>query len=244
MKAKTTWMAALITIAALLIATTGISAEKNVQPQKNAATNPASNAFGQGFADWLRDYWAWSYGGVGPQVQPNNVFFMPVPVPADDAWETKDGKLIGTAQMDLTVEPGTKLVLGVLSWIGETYDPKLVPPIPDDDPAFFTIADFLPPNGQVEVMLDGVPLINDANLASFYYDPIRFINPLMYAEPTSYGSIGAIFVQGIGVIIQPMTPGRHTLTLYSWDSWKGLYGDTGVGWFNTWNITVAPPGKK
>ncbi len=240
MKTRTRWTTALLAAAALSIATTGLSGD-----QKNATTNPNSNAYGQSFPEWLRDYWAWNYGGVGPQVQPNNVFFLPVPVPAQDAWNVgQDGRLIGTAEMSLAVKPGMKIVLGVLAWIGETYDPTLDPPVPDDDPSYFTFADFSMPNGQAIIELDGVTLVDDSNLAKFYYDPIRFKAPLMYAQPTSYGSIGAIWVQGIGIVLQPLTPGQHTLTLYSWDAWKGLNGPNGTGWFNTWHITVAPPGRK
>lgn len=238
MKPRAGWIPVLVAAIALTTASTGICADKK------AATNPASNAFGQGFAEWLRDYWAWSYVHVGPQLQPNNVLFMPVPVPGDDDWAIQDNRQIGTAEMNLTVKPGTKLVLGILSWIGETYDPNLVPSVPDDDPNYFTLADFLPPLGQSIITLDGVQLMNDSNVASFYYGPISFKEPLMYSEPTPYGSIGAIFVQGIGIVIQPLTPGQHTLKLYSWDYWKGLYGANGVGWDNTWHITVAPPGRK
>jgi hypothetical protein len=237
-------MTVLIAGAVLSIAITGLSAENKVQPKTNAATNPGSNAFGQSFAEWLRDYSSWTYGGPVSQVQPNNVLMLPVPVTPNDAWVIgADGRNIGTAEMDVTVKPGTKLVLAVLGWLGETYDPNLVPPKPDDSRTQFTIADFVPPLGQAVITLDGVELMNDANVASFYYGPISFEPPIMYAAPSPYGSIGLIFVQGIGIIIQPLTPGEHTLKLYSWSYWQGLYGVNGTGWDNTWHITVANPKK-
>ncbi len=205
--------------------------------KKNAAAVPTSNAFGQSFSDWLGDYWAWSFGGVGQQVQPNGVFFMPVPTPASaEEW---NGKSIGIGEMSLTVKPGTKLVLGILAWIGETYDPTF--DIPDDTP--WPMSSFLPPEGEAVVKLDGVELMNASNLKDFYYGPAWFKEPIMYPEPSSYHSIGAIWVQGIGIVLKPLTPGEHTLTLYSWDNWQGIYGDPGQGWFNTWHITVATPKK-
>ncbi len=205
--------------------------------KKNAAVSPFSDAFGQSFDEWLRDFWAWNFGGVGPQAQPNGVFFVPIPAPsANEMW---DGKAIGIGEKDFTVKPGTKLVLGILAWIGETYDPAFK--IPDDTP--WPMSSFLPPEGEAVITLDGVELIKASNLAEFYYGPVSFKEPIMYAEPTSYHSIGAIWVQGIGIVLQPLTPGKHTLTLYSWDKWQGIYGDAGQGWFNTWHITVATPKK-
>jgi hypothetical protein len=118
-----------------------------------------------------------------------------------------------------------------LGWIGETYvDGSEDIPWPEEW--------FLPPDAEVNIMLDGAPLVNAANQADFYYGPIAFQETLWYPEPTGYGSTGAIWVQGIGVIIPPMSAGKHTLTLYSWDE------HFGVGWFNTWHITVQSPGKK
>ncbi len=203
--------------------------------KKNAAASPFSEAFGQSFGDWLRDFWAWNFGGVGQQTQPNHVFFMPIPAAGPN--EDWDGKAVARGELDLTVQPGAKLALGILAWIGETYDPAYR--IPDDTP--WEMSSFLPPEGEVVITLDGVELINPANLKDFYYGPVWFKEPIMYAEPSSYHSIGAIYVQGIGLVLQPMTPGKHTLTLYSWDYWQGGYGDAGQGWFNTWHIAVAPP---
>jgi hypothetical protein len=215
-----------------LIATPAMAAAK-----KNAAAVPFSDAFGQSMENWLRDFWAWNFGGVGPQVQPNGVFFMPIPTPGST--EEWDGKPIGIGEMNLTVKPGNKLVLGILSWIGETYDPAYN--IADDAP--WPMSNFLPPEGEVVITLDGVEIINSTNLKDFYFGPVSFKEPIMYAEPTSYHSIGAIYVQGIGIVLKPMTPGKHTLTLYSWDRWQGFYGPNGQGWFNTWHITVAPQKK-
>ena len=233
MKIKTSYLAGLVLSLAFIIPASVLAADA----KKNAAALPFSNAFGQSFEEWLQDFWAWNYVGVGSQEHPNGVFFMPVPAagPNQD-WQ---GKNIGVGEMSLTVKPGDKLVLGILAWLGETYDPAYN--IADDQP--WPKSDFTPPNGEAVITLDGVELINASNLADFYYGPAYFEEPLMYPTPSSYHSIGIIFVQGIGIVLQPLTPGKHTLTLYSWDRWEGLYGEGGQGWFNTWHITVAPPKK-
>lgn len=239
MKMNKSWLAVLAAVAALGIAVPSMNADKP------GAATPTSNAFGQSFAEWMRDFWAWTYGGVGQPLQANNVLFLSIPAPA--TWEDWAGKPIGIGELNVTVKPGTKIVLGVLAWIGETYDPAYIDPstgkpIPNDQP--WPQSEFLPPNGEAVITLDGVPLVDASNLADFYYEPINFKETLWYATPTDYHSIGAIWVQGIGVVLPPMSAGTHTLTLYSWDSWMNLYGDGGLGWSNTWHITVQPPGKE
>jgi hypothetical protein len=235
-KTNKAWLAALAAVAALVLAVPSINADK-------PAATPTSNAFGQSFAEWMRDFWAWTYVGVGQPLQQNNVYFLPIPAPA--TWEDRNGKTIGIGEMNVTVKPGTKIVLGVLSWIGETYQDHngVLGSHDPDDPAWVK-GDFLPPNGEAVIKLDGVPLVDASNLGDFYFGPINFKETLWYGAATSYGSTGAIYVQGIGVVLPPMSAGTHTLTLYSWDAWRGLYGDGGAGWFNTWHITVQPPGKK
>ena len=237
MKNRKAGIVVLAAVAALLIAVPGTNAAKK------GAANPASNAFGQSFAEWLRDYWAWSFAGVGQPMQQNNVMFLSVPTPA--TWVVQDGKNIGIGTMDVTVEPGTKLVLGVLAWIGETYQDHngvIGSHLPDD--TAWPMTEFLPPKGEAVIMLDGVPLIDASNLSEFYFGPINFEETLWYSAASSYGSTGAIWVQGIGVVVPPMSAGEHTLTLHSWDYWMGGYGPGGQGWFNTWHITVQPPGEQ
>ncbi len=239
MKTKTMKLA-LVALTTFLMASSGVmAADAGKNGTKNAAVSTGSNAFGQSFGEWLRDFWDSNLHGNGQMLLPNKVLLMPIPAPGA-MQERTDNKSVAIGEMDLVVEPGTKLVLGILAWIGETYDPAYK--IPDDQP--WDIAEFLPPKGEAVITLDGVELINAGNLADFYYDAIPFKEPIMWAEPSSYHSIGAIWVQGIGIVINPLTPGKHTLTLYSWDLWGAPLGSEGSGWFNTWNITVKPPGKK
>lgn len=249
MKTRKTWLIVLAAITALTVAVSSINAEKK-------AAQPSSNAFGQTFGEWLRDYVAWLYGsGPGPMPQ-NNVLYLPIP--NHGVLEDWDGKDIWVDETNVTMKTGTKFVLPILCWYGETYDPNWIDPmtgvpIPDDQP--WSQDWFLPPLGEVEVLLDGVPLVNAANQADLYFGPIAFKDTIWYDEASVYHSIGAIWCQGIGVIVPPLSAGKHTLTLYSWDSWQWLYEDYdentneqrtwhGIGWQNTWHITVQPPGKK
>ncbi len=233
MKSGTAWIAAL-SAAALLVPVSGINAET-----KKAAI-PSSNAFGRSFAEWQRDYWTWSWGGVGQAMQPGNVLFLTVPTPTEmQVW---NGKNIGIGELSVVVKPGTKIVLGVLAWIGETYQDHngIIGSHSPDDQAVWGVEHFTPPHGEAVIKLDGVPLINADNLAQFYFGPIDFQQTLWYSEASSYGSTGAIWVQGIGVTVGPLPAGQHTLTLYSWDDWGAPPDSPGQGWFNTWHITVQP----
>ena len=113
---------------------------------------------------------------------------------------------------EVEVEPGTALVLPIAMWLGFEGDPVL-------DPSDFFGA----------VTLDGQP-IAEPNI-DFLVGPTP-VDPPLFEVVT--------FFQGLGVVIKPLTPGTHTIELFSSiDTPDGLFEFT-----NTWNITVTPPGKK
>lgn len=70
------------------------------------------------------------------------------------------------------------------------------------------------------------------DLADFFFEPQLFEPTIPYDMPTDYGAVGAIWVKGIGLLHVPLEPGEHTLHLVL------LSEDAGVGYDNTWNITV------
>ena len=231
-------MVALAAITVLLLATPSALADKK-------AANPNSDAFGQSFAEWMRDFWAWNWVGSPPDqaLQQNNVLFMTIPSPS--TWQDVNGKWIGFGEQNLTVAPGNKLVLGILAWIGETYQDHngiVGAGIPDD--VAWPKGMLTSPHAEAEIMLDGKTLMTTDTMGAFYYGPINFKETMWYPAASSYGSTGAIWVQGIGIVIPPLTPGEHTLTLYSWDEYFLDADGHKLGWFNTWQISVKPPGKK
>lgn len=112
---------------------------------------------------------------------------------------------------DIEVKPGTAFVLPIALWLGFEGDPELQP------------SDFFG-----AVTLDGKP-IAEPNI-----DYLVGPTPV---DPPLFGVV--TFYQGLGVVIKPLTPGMHTIELYS-----SINSPDGFSEFtNTWNIVVTPPGK-
>ena len=117
--------------------------------------------------------------------------------------------IIGESPFSVEVEPGTALVLPIALWLGVEGEPELAP------------SDFV---GAVTV--DGQP-VAEPNI-DFYVDPTP-IDPPLFGE--------LVYFQGLGVVIKPLTPGAHTIVLFS-----SVNTPDGPAEFNnTWNITVARP---
>jgi len=202
--------------------------------QASAAVPPQSKAFGKSLAEWMNLYWTWYLGGDQDD-HVGHVRFMPIPNGEYDSGSfTADdpGVLIGHA--DVTLGPGNAFALPVAAWIGETYDPDLE--IPDDeflDDSIFT-------KTYAVVTIDGKTIMDSTAgpLDEFYYGPMAFDPVIYYDEPTDYGAIGAIWVQGLGFVHQPLSVGEHELSLVSEIIIADF--DSGIRFENTWTITVAP----
>src|SRR5262249_43628699 len=96
--------------------------------------------------------------------------------------------------------------------------------------------------------IDGKAVMDStlASVSPFYIGPAPI--SVTYPQPTSYGSIGAIFVQGVGFVHHPLSVGTHTIELVSElqippdPSILNLNVDpdgVGVIYHNTWTITVS-----
>jgi hypothetical protein len=238
------------TILGLALAIALLATPRHTVEAGAKASPPQSSAFGMTLPEWMQQYFTWSIaGGSGPD-HVGHVKFLPLPVgnPNGGSFTYADpGVLLG--HLDFTMEPGTPLVFPVTVWYGEVYEPSLgFPPDPTIPGSLFTDD----PRNPIRVYVDGKPVM-DSTLASvrpFYFDPVPL--DVVYSEPTSYGSIKAIFVQGIGFVLPPLSVGVHTVTLES-----GLRippdpsilnltlnpSGVGVKYLNSWTITVAP-GKK
>jgi hypothetical protein len=212
------------------------------------ASPPQSSAFGKTLSEWMQLYFTWSIGGGSDHV--GQVKFLPLPIDSYvSGSSTYDDPAVLQGHLDFTMEPGTPLVFPVTVFYGETYEPSTgFPPDPTLPEDLFT-DDALNP---INVYVDGKPVM-DSSLASvrpFYFGPVPL--EVVYPAPSSYGSIEAIFVQGIGFVLPPLSVGVHTITLES-----GLrvppdpsiinvtlnpHG-LGVQYLNTWTITVAPRKK-
>ena len=89
------------------------------------------------------------------------------------------------------------------------------------------------------VTIDGRTVARKAaGRSSPLYSSARdFDEPILYDEPTGYGSIGALWVQGFSLVHGPLSPGRHVMKLHSTLLIEDL--DLGLQFENTWIINVT-----
>ena len=101
----------------------------------------------------------------------------------------------------------------------------------------------------VNLTIDGSTVISDANKAAFYIPPTYFDPIVMYPAPSSYGSVAAVFYQGVGFVSQPLAVGKHVIHLYEPfiikpGDYPGLPAGLGLIYDNTWTINVVPRAAK
>jgi hypothetical protein len=177
---------------------------------------------GRPLSAWMRDYFQWSVSGGTTAGRSGDVVFLPIPNGTDP-----DGDMTFTGTIATSVTTHDVLALPLFVWIGETYGGAM----PDDDTATPPRADFIATHATLT--LDGMTVIDShTDLSPFYFDAQRFDATITYPAPTSYGATGAIWVKGVGVLHVPLSRGTHTLHLVERND------AAGVGYDNTWNITV------
>jgi hypothetical protein len=169
------------------------------------------------------------------------VKLMPIPagnLVSGTGVSTDPAILVGS--LDVTLAPGTPFVLPIAAWYGESYNNgwKVDAPLKR---SVFT-------GSRVRVKIDGQSIIDSRvdNLNDWYIAPQRFRPPVVYPQPTSYGSIQANFVQGLSFLQPALSRGDHTLTLESEiitfvAGYHGIGGDLDVGvkYRNSWTIHVT-----
>lgn len=228
----------------------------------SATSSPQSATVGSILPDrtlpeWMQTYMTWWLGagranGKDPG-RVGNVQLLPLPEGNDVKLVQGDGTYGDPAVLEghkeVRLEPNTYFVLPVITWIGEKYTGHGGAGYPDDPPL---PSSTMGVNGDLgvpspKVTLDGQPLIDSTNVQQYYYDPATL--HITYSKPSPYGSTGAIFTQGVGIVHSPLSEGSHTLTVDSWtmappdSSYLNphLYPEgIGVHYINTWTITVAP----
>jgi hypothetical protein len=158
---------------------------------------------------------------------------MPIPaeVPTSGSGTPEDPVVL-VGELAITLRPGTPFVLPLVGIVGERYEGY--PGVPDDDPALFT--DLLA-GISAHLTIDGKTIISDANKAAFYL-PATFFDPVVtYPEPTLYGSVAAVWFQGIGIVSPPLSVGVHVIHLDATLIVPGFFGEI---FDNTWTVTVTP----
>ena len=193
---------------------------------------PNSHAYGNTLTRWSTLYWQWYIPGADPaQSKVGDVQLMPIPVGEQTGGDISDpnNPAYFVGQLQITIPAGTPIVLPAFSLYYELYqDGSQDTPYPD--------ADVL---GSVHpaLTIDGVVVLTDANKAAYYNPATYFDAPIFYPEPTPYGSVAAIFFQGVSVVIKPLAVGQHTIHLVEpWifpPLWSLVYD-------NTWHVTVTP----
>jgi hypothetical protein len=120
-----------------------------------------------------------------------------------------------------------------VAWLGEEHlDGSVDAPFPDEWFGTFISG---------PVTLDGQLIIQ--NFQSYYVPYTYFHEPILYDEPSSYGSTGIVFFQGVGFVSVPLTVGVHELTNnagFMIPPGEQPVGDFGVIYNNCWTITVVP----
>ena len=200
-----------------------------------------SMAFGKSLTQWCSIHWRWFYSGADmAQSKVDGVQLMPLPAgqlisgsgtPADPA--------LYRGSLEITVPDGAPFVLPAYAWLGERY--QGYPGVADDLPV---PNDVILAGVHPVLTIDGRTVLSDANKAAYYIPPTTFDPIIIYPEPSSYGSIGAVFFQGGGIVSMPLSVGVHTIHLYepfvipagTYPNWPGF----GVIYDNTWTVTVVP----
>jgi hypothetical protein len=219
---KTTW-ALLIAVGIWIVpARAGETGKAAVVP---TISPPNSVTHGKTLTEWLDIYWHWFLSEEYPkQGKVGSVQLLPFP---DEVLVEGSDPPLYRGNLEMTLAPGTAIVIAAFGSLGETYNNGT----PDDPP--FSDADLLA-SVSLTVTIDGQSVLSDENKSVFYVPATTFSPAIPYATPTDYGSVGAIFFQGMGFVSAPLTPGVHVIHVYEQDFFFGLIND------NTWIITVAP----
>jgi hypothetical protein len=191
---------------------------------------PSSHAYGMTLPEWFGAYYRWYYGtDQNPALSMvGHVQLMPLPI-GEQVPGSDPPVFQGTREIAL--RPGTPFVLPLAGFVGERYATP-DPGWPDDSPL---PDDQLLEGIQPTLTIDGRVIVSEANKAAFYIPYTRFDPIVDYPVPTDYGSVAAIFFQGVGIVSPPLSVGTHVIHLY--ERYTTPYWD--YFYDNTWIVTVT-----
>jgi hypothetical protein len=164
---------------------------RNLDP---SIARPHSMAFGKSLNEWMELHLRWVEDGQNPDERVGNVAFLPI---------------IGESPFEVSVEPGTALVLPVVAWLA--LDESEI--LPDE---WFGDANHIFGN----VLLDGVPIVEPNE--AYYVGPTELDPPVF----------GQGYYQAIVFVATPLPKGQHQIVLHS------EFVDFGAEFDNIWLITV------
>jgi len=229
-----------LALALAMAANLALAGSPNASPGASHIAAPNSSAFGNSLAEWMGIYWRWYYTGADlAQSKVGPVQLMPLPAgeQVSGSWTPEDPAVL-VGQLEITLRPGTPFVLPEFSWVGERYEGY--PTVPDDPPMDNEVALNA---ASINLTIDGQTVMSDANKAAFYVPPTDFDPIVQYPAPSDYGSVAAVFYQGVAFVGLPLTPGVHVIHLYEPvilqpGDYAGLPDGLGLIYDNTWIVTV------
>lgn len=196
-----------------------------------AAPRGHSTAYGKSLSQWMVQYMTWFLSESGAD-HDKNVTYMPLPGGDEVVWTTDEttGYWLGTGVTSVSMKTGDAFAMPMFVWYGERY--QGYPDVPDDP------WEIVPPHSitdaMVQVSMDGKTLVDSgtSDMTEYYWE-FWFDNPVVYPEPSWYGSVAALWAKGIGFVHTPLSRGSHTMKLRVQSDYWGVIFD------NTWHITVT-----
>jgi len=193
---------------------------------------PGSQAYGKTSTEWLETYFRWYSGTAQDPAQSVVGRVQLMPIPAEEAVGgsgTPEDPLVLRGELSITLTPGTPFVLPLVDLAGERYEGY--PGVPDDDPALASLATM-----SANLTIDGRTVVSNVNEAAFT-TPLAFFDPIVtYPEPTGYGSVAAVWFEGIVIVSPPLPVGVHVMHL---DATLNVPGIFALIFDNTWTVTVT-----
>lgn len=174
-------------------------------------------------AEYQETYYRWSFGdktlpldAFGNAVE-KNVVMLPVPqTPGDGTPGTQN----------VTLGSGEGFVLPLFGELGTSYRDG-TPPDPFEPISIFTTLD-------IAFSIDGKQVISTENVLR-YFSKFTFDPPIPIDHPVIEA---VIWLEGVGILQSPLSPGQHVLKLDEKNNEPGFGGI--LEYHNTWNITVKP----
>jgi len=186
-----------------------------------------SSAYGKTLGEWMVGWFEGQFGASDGDGDGKVVYLK---FPAFEDYTIDTDTWTAYSELDQTLEPGTAFAYPIRLAYGEVYEDGT-----EDDPDDPLWSPDAIMDVELLVTVDGETLIDSAedDLEDWFFGPEYFDETIEYDEPTGYGAVGAVWVQGLGFVHTPLSKGDHVVHIVLYiPAWELTYDET-------WNITVA-----